>query len=144
MTDPREPADGPGSAVRPPDVDTGFWLWLVALPLMVIGYLVDLFTAHRGQDGLFLAINCVFVGALAAVVATFLYLLRQGYRWARTFLTGGSIAAVVYSVSNLFGVERPSAATALAYAVPVIIGSVLIVGGTYLLHRKEAHEFFTR
>lgn len=75
---------------------------------------------------------------------TFLYLLRQGYRWARTALTAGAIAAVVYSVSNLFGVDRPSAAAALGYAAPVIVGSVLIVGGMYLLHRKEAHEFFTR
>lgn len=141
MTGPAQTPESP--PVRPPDVDTGFWLWLVALPLMVTGYLVDLFTAHDGQGGLFLAINCVFVGALAAIVATFLYLLRQGYRWARTCLTGGSIAAVVYSVSNLFGVERLSAVTAMAYAVPVIVGSVLIVGGTYLLHRKEAHEFFT-
>ncbi|MGE2832855.1 hypothetical protein [Mycobacterium sp. SMC-4] len=144
VTDPAQPVSAQEPGVRPPDVDTGFWLWVAALPLMVAGYLVDLFTAGSGQSGLFLAINCVFVGALAAVVATFLYLLRQGYRWARTCLTGGAIAAVVYSVSNLFGIERASAVTALGYAAPVIVGSVLTVGGMYLLHRKEAHEFFTR
>ncbi|MGE2732710.1 hypothetical protein ACQI4F_24850 [Mycolicibacterium vaccae] len=145
MTDPAHPSGAPQSPpVRPADVDTGFWLWLVSLPLMVAGYLVDLFTVSGGQGGLFLAINCVFVAALAAVVATFLYLLRQGYRWARTGLTGGAVAAVVYSVMNLFGVERHSAVVALGYAVPVIVGSVLIVGGAYLLHRKEAHELFTR
>lgn len=138
MTGPQEAPE------RPDDVDTGFWVWLVALPLMVAGYLVDLFTAQNGEGGLFLAINCVFVAVLASVVATFLYLMRQGYRWARTLLTAGGIAAVVYSVSNLFGVERLSPAAALGYAAPVIVGSVLIVGGMYLLHRKDAHEFFTR
>lgn len=137
MTDPAPP---PG---RPDDVDTGFWLWVVALPLMVAGYMVDLFTAEGRPTGLVLVISIVFVVILAAVVVTFLILMRHGYRWARTFLTGGAIAAVVYSVSNLFTVERQAAA-ALGYAAPVIIGSVLICGGAYLLHRKDAHNFFTR
>ena len=34
-----------GHEARPADVDTGFWLWVVALPLMVAGYLVDLVSA---------------------------------------------------------------------------------------------------
>ena len=40
---------------RPDDVDTGFWLWLAALPLMVIGYVVDLAdvpAAGPGRAGL--------------------------------------------------------------------------------------------
>ena len=42
MTPPVEPP------ARPEDVDTGFWLWVAALPLMVIGYIVDLVgTASR-------------------------------------------------------------------------------------------------
>jgi len=77
------------------------------------------------------------------VVLTFLFLMRQGYRWARTLLTGGAITALVYSVSYLFTIEREALA-ALAYAGCVIVGSVLICGGAYLLHRKDAHEFFTR
>ncbi len=71
-----------------------------------------------------------------------MYLLRLGYRWARTLLTGGAIASVVYSLSNLSDGQRPEAA-AMAYAAAVIVGSVLIVGGAYLLHRKDSHEFFT-
>ncbi|BBX66772.1 hypothetical protein [Mycolicibacterium psychrotolerans] len=137
MTNPSAPP------VRPPDVDTGFWLWVVALPLMLAGYLVDLLTGEQRASGLVLAISVVFVVLLAAVVVTFLLLMRQGYRWARTLLTGGAIATVVYSVSDLFTVDRHEAA-ALGYAAAVIIGSVLIGGGTYLLHRKDAHEFFTR
>ena len=31
----------PEPQTRPPDVDTGFWLWLAAVPLLVIGYVVD-------------------------------------------------------------------------------------------------------
>ena len=137
MTDPSAPP------VRPPDVDTGFWLWVVALPLMIAGYLVDLLTGEQRATGLVLTISVVFVVLLAAVVVTFLILMRHGYRWARTCLTGGAIAAVVYSVSDLFTVDRHEV-PALGYAAAVIIGSVLIGGGTFLLHRKDAHEFFTR
>jgi hypothetical protein len=49
----------------------------------------------------------------------------------------------VYTATNLFTVDRPPAA-AVAYAVTAIVGAVLIVGGVYLLHRKDAHAFFTR
>ena len=35
-------------------------------------------------------------------------------------------------------------AAAVGYAVTAIIGSVLIAGGLYLLHRKDADGFFTR
>ena len=41
---------GAGQA-RPLDVDTGFWLWLAALPLMVTGYLVDLVGAADRKLG---------------------------------------------------------------------------------------------
>lgn len=137
MTDSPEPPD------RPDDVDTAFWLWVVALPLLTVGYLVDLLTAREHPNGLILALSLVFLGILGAVVLTFLFLMRQGYRWARTLLTGGAIAAVVYSLSNLFTVERPALA-AMGYAAPVIIGSVLTAGGVYLLHRKDSHGFFMR
>jgi hypothetical protein len=128
---------------RPPDVDTGFWLWVVALPLLAAGHLVDLLTGAGHRHGLLLAISAVFLVLVVVVVATFLVLMRAGYRWARTCLTGGAIASVVYSVSNLFTVDRDTG-PAVAYAATVIIGAVLICGGTYLLHRKDAHEYFTR
>jgi hypothetical protein len=129
---------------RPVDVDTGFWLWLTALPLLAIGQAVDTVLARDvpsravvyGLTGLFLVLVC-------AVVVTFLLLMRQGYRWARTLLTGGGIASVVYVVTNLFTVERTTPA-AVAYAVTGIVGSVLVAGGVYLLHRKDAHAYFVR
>ena len=89
------------------------------------------------------AISILFVVVIAAVVVTFMILMRHGYRWARTLLTGGGIASVVYTGSSLFTVERPPAA-AVIYAVTAIVGSVLIVGGVFLLHRKDAHAFFIR
>jgi hypothetical protein len=85
----------------------------------------------------------LFVVILTAVVLTFQILMRHGYRWARTLLTGGGVATIVYVASNLFTVERPTAA-ALTYAVTGILGAVLIAGGVFLLHRKDAHEYFTR
>ena len=125
------------------DVDTGFWLWVAALPLMVIGYTVDVLATENHPPMIVYAVSLVFVIVLAAVVLTFLILMRQGYRWARTLLTGGGIASVVYAATNLFTVARPTVA-AIVYAVAAIVGSVLIVGGVFLLHRKDAHGFFTR
>jgi hypothetical protein len=131
-------------ATRPADVDTGFWLWLVAVPLMVMGYVVDLVSAKDSRPPVaVLVLSGMFVFVVAAVVVTFLFLMRQGYRWARTVLTGGGVASVIYAGTSLFSLDRP-AAPAVLYAVSVIVGSVLIVGGVFLLHRKEAHAFFVR
>ena len=55
----------------------------------------------------------------------------------------GGVATIVYVASNLFTVDRPTAA-AMIYAVSGILGTVLIAGGVFLLHRKDAHAFFTR
>jgi hypothetical protein len=136
--EPQAPPNG-----RPHDVDTGFWLWLGAVPLMVIGWVVDLVGAEPRPPALVLAVSLVFVVVMSAVVVTFQILMRHGYRWARTVLTGGGIASVVYMATSLFTVERPTIA-AVTYAVSAIVGSVLIIGGVFLLHRKDAHAFFTR
>jgi hypothetical protein len=129
---------------RPADVDTGFWLWLAAVPLMVVGYLVDVVsTKDPHPPAVVIVFSCLFVFVVAAVVVTFLFLMRQGYRWARTLLTGGGVASVVYAGSSLFSVDRPTT-PALVYAVSAIVGSVLIAGGVFLLHRKDAHAFFVR
>jgi hypothetical protein len=140
VTEP-QPTTEPG---RPGDVDTGFWLWAAAMPLMVAGYVVDLVvTGATHAPTIVYAISAVFVVVMSAVVVTFLILMRHGYRWARTVLTGGGIASVVYTATSLFTVDR-SAGAAITYAVTAIVGSVLIAGGVFLLHRKDAHAFFTR
>jgi hypothetical protein len=140
VTDPK-PTTEPG---RPVDVDTGFWLWMAALPLLVIGYVVDLVVTGKERPPIIVyAISVLFVIVIAAVVVTFMILMRHGYRWARTTLTGGGIASVVYTGTSLLTVDRPPVA-AVVYAVTAIVGSVLIVGGVFLLHRKDAHVFFTR
>jgi hypothetical protein len=129
---------------RPVDVETGFWLWVAALPVMVIGYVIDLVVTEANHPPMIVyAISATFVAVMSAVVVTFLILMRHGYRWARTLLTGGGIASVVYAANSLFTVDRPAAA-AVAYAVTAIVGSVLIAGGVFLLHRKDAHAFFVR
>ncbi|MDX1892493.1 hypothetical protein [Mycolicibacterium sp. 050158] len=133
-----------GPLSRPEDVDTGFWLWVVAVPLMVAGYVIDLVSLPvRGPAVLVYGVSAILLVVAVSVVLTFLLLLRQGYRWTRTLLTGGGAATIVYALTNLFGVDRPTAA-ALGYAGTAIIGSVCIAGGVYLLHRKDAHAFFTR
>lgn len=138
MTEPVEPKG------RPVDVDTGFWLWVASLPLLVIGHIIDVIaTANHRLPSAVLALSILLVVIVGAVVLTFQILMRHGYRWARTVLTGGGVATIVYVASNLFTVERPTAA-AMIYAVSGILGAVLIAGGVFLLHRKDAHAFFTR
>jgi hypothetical protein len=138
VTPPVEPSG------RPVDVDTGFWLWVASLPLLVIGHIIDLLgNANERLPTAVVAISVLFVVILAAVVLTFQILMRHGYRWARTLLTGGGVATIVYIATNLFTVDRPTAA-AVIYAVSGILGAVLIAGGVFLLHRKDAHAFFTR
>ena len=117
-------------------------MWIVSLPLIVACYVIDMVTAEQRSSLFVLAINGVFLVVLAAIVVAFLILMRYGYRWARSCLIGGAIAAVAYTLSSLFTVER-SAGVALGYAVSAIFGSVLILGGVYLLHRRDVNAFFT-
>jgi hypothetical protein len=134
----------PKPQTRPVDVDTGFWLWVVALPLMVIGYIADTVGSSSGHLAALIYISSgLFTGLLCAVVVTFLILMRAGYRWARTVLTGGGIAAVVFIGTRLFTANWP-ALLAIICGVTGIVGCVLIAGGMFLLHRRDADEFFTR
>lgn len=130
---------------RPDDVDTGFWLWVAALPLMAAGYLIDNFGSEVGGDSVFLrGMSVLLLVVVCAIVVTFLLLMRQGYRWSRTVLSAGGFGSIAYTVTNLFTVERDSAVAAVGYAATAIVGSVLIAGGLFLLHRKDADAFFAR
>jgi hypothetical protein len=134
----------PQPPTRPVDVDTGFWLWLVAVPLMVLGYIADMIGSSNGRGPTpLLVASGLFTAVLCAIVVTFLILMRAGYRWARTILTGGAIATVVYVATRLFTVTWPPM-YAVACGVAGITGSVLIGGGMFLLHRSDAHNYFTR
>lgn len=126
------------------DVDTGFWLWLVAVPLMVIGQIADGYVAAKtaGTPYVF-ATTCFVAVIIGGVVVGFLMLLRSGYRWARTLLTGGGLATIFFTVASLFATGRPTL-PAVVYAVTGIFGAVFIAGGIYLLHRPDSHRFFTR
>jgi hypothetical protein len=146
VTGPAEqsPPAGAHPPDRPVDVDTGFWLWLVALPLMVVGYVADLVGSSNGHSPTPLLIGSgLFTAALCAIVVAFLILMRAGYRWARTVLTGGAIATVVYVGIRLFTVTWPPM-WAVACGAAGITGSVLIAGGMFLLHRSDSHDYFTR
>ena len=97
----------------------------------------SLWSGWRGFDAA--TTGAVEVGT----VLTFLLLMRSGYRWARTLLSGGGISTVIYTLASLFTVSRPPVA-AIVFAITGIVGSVLIGGGMYLLHRQDGHGFFTR
>lgn len=129
---------------RPEDVDTGFWLWLGALPLLMIGQVSEAFIAQvPGNRTMVVAATTVFIAGLGAVVLTFLLLMRSGHKWTRTALTAGGVATIVYTAVTLLGVVRDPI-PAVIYAVTGIIGSVLIGGGIVLLHRPDSQAFFTR
>ncbi len=143
MTDPIPPG-APAPRTRPVDVDTGFWLWLAALPLMVVGYIADMVASSAGRGSMVLYVaSGLFTAVLCAIVVTFLILMRAGYRWARTVLAGGGTATVVFVGTRLFTVNWPPM-FALICGVSGIVGSVLIAGGMFLLHRSDAQAYFTR
>lgn len=130
--------------MRPADVDTGFWLWATALPLLLIGQISDAVTAPvQGNRTAVIVVTTVFCLILGAVVLTFIVLLRSGYRWTRTVLTAGGVTTIVYTAVSLFGVVRDPV-PAVIYAATGIVGSVLIGGGIYLLHVPDSQRFFTR
>jgi hypothetical protein len=138
------PVPGAPPKSRPVDVDTGFWLWLAALPMMTAGYLVTMLTSPViAQTGALYSFVGVIAVVVCALVVAFLMLMRAGYRWARTVLTGGGVAAMVYAISGLFEADRRPL-VAVTVAATGIFGSVLIAGGTYLLHRSDAQGYFVR
>jgi hypothetical protein len=118
---------------------------MAALPLLIIGQIADIFvsTTTTGSSTPVKVLSTAFTLSVAAVALTFLLLLRSGYRWTRTLLTGGGIATIIYTLASLISVARPPLA-AVVFAATGIIGSVLIGGGIYLLHRTDSHGFFTR
>jgi hypothetical protein len=133
-----------GAPPRPVDVDTGFWLWLVAVVLMVIGQLADAYVAAKAANSMVVFVSTAFVAAIiGGVVVGLMALLRSGYRWARTLLTGGGLATIFFTVATLFGSQRPTV-PAVIFAGTGIFGSVFIAGGIYLLHRPDSHRFFIR
>ncbi len=136
-------APQPNPPERPADVETGFWLWVTALPLMVTGYVSDAVVTGGKHPAALIGATALFATILAALVVTFLMLMRSGYRWARTLLTGGGVATIFYTASSLFSVVRPPVG-AVVFAVTGIIGAVLIGGGIFLLHRPDSQGFFIR
>lgn len=129
---------------RPVDVETGFGLWLAALPLLMIGQISEsLIAAVPGDRKTIILTTTVFTVAIGVMVLTCLMLTRSGYRWARTVLTAGGVATIVYTAVTLLSVARDPV-PAVTYAVTGILGSVLIGGGIYLLHRPDSHAFFHR
>lgn len=131
-----------GAPPRPADVDTGFWLWLTAVPLMVVGQLADAYVAAKtaGTPNVFV-VTAFLAAVIGGVVVGFLALLRSGYRWARTLLTTGGLITIFFTTASLLSSSRPPV-PAIVYAVTGIFGSVFIAGGIYLLHRPDAQRFF--
>lgn len=140
-TGPQPPTGAPS---RPADVDTGFWLWLAAVPLMVIGQLADAYVAAETAGNANVFVMTAFIATIiGGVVVGLMALLRSGYRWARTLLTTGGLITIFLTTANLLSTSRPLV-PAMVYAVTGIFGSVFIAGGIYLLHRADSQRFFVR
>ncbi|MEI6253989.1 MAG: hypothetical protein WCP30_14400 [Mycobacteriaceae bacterium] len=132
----------PPAPPRPVDVDTGFWLWLAAVPLMVLGQLADGYVVSRTTNSPSVLVTTALLAVIiGGVVVTFIVLMRSGYRWTRTLLTAGGVATILYTAASLLGTPRPPL-PAVVYAVTGIIGAVLIGGGIFLLHRPDSNKFF--
>ncbi len=151
---PVQPPAPPTRRSRPADVVTGFWLWLLAVPLMVVGQVADGYVVSRSvvtpgakgvSDGasVVLVTTAMLAVIVGTVVVTLIVLMRAGYRWTRTVLTAGGVATILYTAASLFGTPRPPV-PAVIYAVTGIVGSVLIAGGIFLVHRPDCNTFFER
>lgn len=137
---PQPPAPVP--TPRPVDVDTAFWLWLAAVPLLVIGQFADGYVVSRTTNAPSVLVTTALLAIIiGAVIVTFIVLMRSGYRWTRTLLTAGGVATILYTAASLLGTPRPPL-PAVIYAVTGIIGAVLIGGGIFLLHRPDSNRFF--
>lgn len=154
-TGPVPPTSRP-SPQRPADLVTGFWLWLLAVPLMVVGQVADGYVVSRsvvtsGANGVsdgaqasaVLVTTVMLAVIIGMVVVTLIVLMRASYRWTRTVLTAGGVATIFYTAASLFETPRPPV-PAVIYAVTGIIGSVLIAGGIFLVHRPDSNTFFER
>jgi len=141
---PVPPPSSPPRPERPHDVVTGFWLWLLAVPLLVAGQFADGYVLSRSTNTpAVLVTTAILAVIIGVVVVTFVVLMRSGYRWTRTVLTAGGVATILFTAASLFGTPRPTV-PAVIYAVTGIIGSVLIGGGIFLLHRPDSSKFFDR
>jgi hypothetical protein len=119
-------------------------LWVVAVPLMMIGYAADMVGSPRNYgSALLYAASGLLTVVLCAIVVAFLILMRAGYRWARTVLASGGLATVLYVGTRLVSVDWPPV-VAVICGVTGIVGSVLIAGGMFLLYREDSHTYFTR
>ena len=138
----RPPTPPPAQPSRPADVVTAFWLWLAAVPMMVIGQFADGYVVSRTTESPNVLVTTALLAVIiGAVVVTFIVLMRSGYRWTRTLLTAGGVATILYTAASLLGTQRPPL-PAVIYAVTGIIGAVLIGGGIFLLHRPDSNKFF--
>ncbi|MUM19829.1 MULTISPECIES: hypothetical protein [unclassified Mycobacteroides] len=134
---------------RPIDIDTGCWLWLAALPLMIVSYMaanvgqweVDPEVRKAAPLWSVYAFNGFIVVVVGSLVATAIFLMRAGYRLARTFLTGGAVGSVVFTATRMFGLEG---VPAIVQALSGITAAVLICGGLFLLHREDSTAYLTR
>lgn len=140
-----QPAGRPaGKRERPADVDTGFWLWLTALILLLIGQVSDALTVQTPIDRMLIIVVTAFLTVtVGGLVLTLLFLMRSGNTLCRTLLTAGGVVTIVYTVTNLLGIPRSTVA-AVIFAVTGIFGAVFIGGGIYLVHRPDSQRFFQR
>ncbi len=131
---------GPQPPTRPVDVDTGFWLWLVAVPLMVIGYVADMVGSSNGRVS-----APLYVASRA---------FHRGVVRDRRDLPDPDAGRLPLGPNRVDrrrhrhrrlprdpAVHRELAADVRrGCGIAGITGSVLIAGGMFLLHRRDAHD----
>jgi hypothetical protein len=150
----------PGSVARPPTVNAGFGMWLGGLMLVwVIPWFILLFTdpprgsqnpaadaAWPSETVVATALVALIIVGSCVPVLTLLVVMLRGHRWARNLLTAGGIVMVVCVMALWGGTPSPtqhgSLATNAIFLASGTPGSLLILGGIYVLHRKDAEVFF--
>lgn len=164
------PALEPARRPAPVDVETARHLWwgvaglgmstLLMTVLMVFGeksvfaqQLVDDVKAQDASIPLtldsaesYLTVALVFMVIVGAGFATlFVYWvnkMRLGKLWARTLLTMIGVITVVLALPQLFAFGTDGGALQVVMSVAGILQGVLAAGAIYLMHRKEANQYF--
>lgn len=151
----------PQSDNRPKEVDASFWLWISAVALGVLGFIISYQAIQAAQDEAVrqaladnptfdrttfenamtvgFTVGLVFWLLFFAALIVFAFLMRGGRHWARivTVVLGGLYLAVVF-FGGLVGL---SSGSGLASALG-LIQLLLLIGAIVTMFRPAANAWF--
>ncbi|MFD3519298.1 hypothetical protein [Streptomyces sp. NPDC058653] len=145
------------TGIRPREVEAAFLLFLAAIALNPVSYVLDTFfisptgidemRGEMGEDGAIrqVALSAGFVVVTTALLLLFALAMRQGRTWARNTITAVGALLLFVLVNSVSSDEyRPGATAGAVYDLVVGVGPVvLIAGAVVLMFRPAARTYFS-